>query len=70
MRGLGIDVYNKKVTKDDLEKWGETGDFEYDQLIKVYGKEGTLKMFNTISANTDDLDFNLKGATTKNINYA
>jgi len=70
MRGLGIDIFNKKVTKDDLEKWKETGDFEYKQLQNVYGEDGMLKLFNTISANTDDLDFDLKGATDKNINYA
>ena len=69
MRELGIDVYNKDVTRDDVQKWINTGDFESHQLHRIYGIDNMVKMFNTISANTD-LNFNMKQATNKNINYS
>ena len=56
------------MTKKDIEKLKDTP--SYRDLLKIYDEKGILEMFNKISANTDDLDFNLEGATDKNINYA
>ena len=67
-RQSGTDVFNENMTKKDLEKLKDTR--PYKDLLKVYDDKGILEMLNKISANTDDLDFNLEGATNKNINYA
>jgi len=73
LRQNGVDVYNKPVTAEDMKKLKEANHDGYHQLVSEYGEKGVLKMMNTISANTGEgpnIDFDLKGATTKNINYA
>ena len=73
LRQNGVDVYNQPVTAEDMKKLKETNHLGYEQLVSKYGEKGVLKMMNTISANTGEgpnIDFDLKGATNKNINYA